>query len=94
MLRALAKCAKALPCPELSRCEQAEEKQKRTLLFHDLLQEQERAARVAKADRLSGFLDSDDEPDEDDSDSDCDDEHMTTTEETQSSHGPYTPAVG
>ena len=72
----------------------------KTVPFHDILQEQQRRARAAKADRLSGIVDSDDEDEEQNGDDESKDEEQAggmdqiTTEEIQSSHGPYTPPKG
>ena len=74
----------------------------RTVPFHDVLQAQQRRARLAKEDRLSGLLDSDDDDDDDDEAPNDDEEAadgtamdaQQTTEEIQASNGPYTPASG
>ena len=74
---------------------------KKTVPFHDLIQEQERAARAAQAEDLSGLLDPDDKPDEPDEpgepggkdakEATGDDGRMDqqTTEAIQASHGAY-----
>jgi hypothetical protein len=76
-----------------------------TVPFHDVLEAQQRRARLAKEDRLSGLVDSDDddddgaaanvdgEPPPNGDDGAAADDRQQTTEEIQASHGAYTPAA-
>jgi hypothetical protein len=83
--------ADALPCSKPPGCLQTYTQQNRTVPFHDLLHEQECAARAAKADLLSVLHDSDDNVK---SVHDGDGKGMTATEDIQASHDPYTPPTG